>query len=117
MSAPQFTLRTTLFRPHEARYWEARKRAFGEIEWFDAALAEADDTFEDWEYGGISADDLEARHGAAEAAEWLLENPNATTILRAQERLGLVEQWAAWRPVVEQEAIDLYRCENTGEGA
>ena len=105
MPTTQFTLRTTYFQPHEARYWEARKRAFSEIAWFETAAADArlaSDHVWRGEDDGFTELAMEPWHGAADAAEWLLENPNAVAILRAQGRLCVVEQWAAMRPVIEE---------------
>ncbi len=116
MSAPQYTLRSEFFPAHHPLFWQARERAFGEIAWFEAALGDAVDTV-DCFVCEASEHDLEAWHGAAEAAEWLLENPNAASILKAQGRLGVAERWAAWRPIIERRAIDLHRSCGAGEGA
>ena len=116
MPAPQYTPRREFFPAHHTLYWEARERALGEIAWFETALSDAGNIIDYCECE-VSEDDLEAWHGAAEAAEWLLENPNAASILKAQGRLGVVEQWAVWRPIIEQRAIDLHRSRGAGEGA
>ena len=113
----QITLRTKLFRPHEAGYWDARRQAFGEVEWFLSVAAEAEDVAADVGYAGASAVDLEAAHCAAEAAEWLAENPNAVAIVAAQGWLDVIEDWAGMRPAIERLAIELHRSSDRGEGA
>ena len=105
----QFTLRTKHFQPHEAQYWEARRQAYSEILWFKAAVAEADDTYAEVAYSDVSADEFETLHCAAETAEWLMENPTAVSILRAQGWLNMAEDWADMRPKIEKIAIEIHR--------
>lgn len=111
------TLRTTSFAEDHPRYEEAMSRAVSEISWAEGLFAEADDILQGEILDEVSEDDLEVLYGAAEAAEYLLENPNAAAIQRDRDRLDDVEHWAACRPAIERQATERHRSASAGEGA